>query len=219
MEIAILIFDRLTALDAVGPYDVLVNLPGAKISFVGERKGPVRTAHKSLGLEADFAIDEVTRANVLLVPGGIGEEAVRAKPAILEWVRAIHATTQWTTSVCTGALILGAAGILRGLDATTHWSAREILRGFGATPVKERVVERGKVITAGGVSAGIDMALHLARRIAGDEIAQAIQIAIEYDPQPPFDGVFEHAREPVAAYLRKAYAHRLGTAANIPKRA
>ncbi|MGO9264136.1 MAG: DJ-1/PfpI family protein [Candidatus Binataceae bacterium] len=219
MEIAILIFDRLTALDAVGPYDVLVNLPGAKISFVGERKGPVRTAHKSLGLEADFAIDEVTRADVLLVPGGIGEEAVRAKPAILEWVRAIHATTQWTTSVCTGALILGAAGILRGLDATTHWSAREILRGFGATPVKERVVERGKVITAGGVSAGIDMALHLARRIAGDEIAQAIQIAIEYDPQPPFDGVFEHAREPVAAYLRKAYAHRLGTAANIPKRA
>lgn len=219
MEIAILVFDRLTALDAVGPYDVLANLPGAKISFVGKHRGSVRTAHKSLGLEADFAIDEVTRADVLLVPGGIGEEAVRAKPAMLEWVRAIHATTQWTTSVCTGALILGAAGILRGLDATTHWSAREILRGFGATPVKERVVERGKVITAGGVSAGIDMALHLARRIAGDEIAQAIQIAIEYDPQPPFDGVFEHAPEPVAAYLRKAYAHRLGTAANIPKRA
>jgi transcriptional regulator GlxA family with amidase domain len=217
VEIAILIFDRLTALDAVGPYDVLAHLPGAKISFVGEHRGVVRTAHKSLGLEADFAIDEVTRADVLLVPGGIGEEAVRAKPSMLEWVRAIHATTQWTTSVCTGALILGAAGILRGLDATTHWSAREILRGFGATPVGDRVVERGKVITAGGVSAGIDMALHLARRIAGDEIAQAIQIAIEYDPQPPFDSVFEHAPEPVAAYLRKAYAHRLGTPPNIPK--
>jgi transcriptional regulator GlxA family with amidase domain len=211
MEIAILIFDRLTALDAVGPYEVLANLPETKISFVGERRGPVRTAHKSLGLEADFAIDEITRADVLLVPGGIGEEAVRAKPAMLEWVRAIHATTQWTTSVCTGALILGAAGILRGHDATTHWSAREILRGFGATPVPARVVERGKVITAGGVSAGIDMALHLARRIAGDEIAQAIQIAIEYDPQPPFDGVVEHAPAPVAAYLKKAYAHRLGT--------
>jgi len=219
MEIAILIFDRLTALDAVGPYEVLANLPGAKVSFVGESKGLKRTAHNSLGLQADFAIDEVTRADVLVVPGGIGEEGVRAKPAMLEWVRAIHATSQWTTSVCTGALILGAAGILRGLDATTHWAARELLRGFGATPVKERIVERGKVITAAGVSAGLDMALHLARRIAGDEAAQAIQIGLEYDPQPPFDGVFERAPAPVAAYLKKAYAHRLGAAASAPPRA
>jgi transcriptional regulator GlxA family with amidase domain len=212
VEIAILIFNRLTALDAVGPYEVLVNLPNAKVRFIGERMGPVRTAHKSLGLEVDFTIDEVTRADVLVVPGGIGEEAVRAKPAMLEWVRAIHATSRWTTSVCTGALILAAAGILGGLDATTHWSARELLRGFGANPVKERIVERGKVITCAGVSAGIDMALFLARRIAGDEIARAIQISIEYDPQPPFEGVFERAPAPVAEYLRRAYAHRLNVA-------
>lgn len=173
----------------------------------------MRTENKALALNADFSINEVTSADILVIPGGIGEEGVRSKPEIIEWVRAIHATTQWTTSVCTGALILGAAGILRGLDATTHWSARELLRGFGAIPVKERVVERGKVITAAGVSAGIDMALHLARRVAGDEIAQAIQIGIEYDPQPPFDGVFERAPGPVAAYLRKAYAHRLGATA------
>jgi transcriptional regulator GlxA family with amidase domain len=213
MDIAILIFDRLTALDAVGPYEVLVNVPGVKVSFVGEQRGLVRTAHGSLALEADFAIDEVKRTDVLIVAGGIGEETVRTKPALLEWVRAMHATSTWTTSVCTGALILGAAGILRGLDATTHWSAREILRSFGATPLRERIVERGKVITAAGVSAGIDMALHLVRRLAGDEIAQAIQIAIEYDPQPPFDGVFEHAPARVEAYLRRAYAHRLGATA------
>jgi putative intracellular protease/amidase len=215
VEIAILIFDRLTALDAVGPYEVLANLPGAKVSFVGERKGLVRTGHKSLGLEVDFTINEVTRGDVLVVPGGIGEEAIRTKPAMLEWVRAIHSTSLWTTSVCTGALILGAAGILRGLDATTHWSARELLRGFGANPIKERIVERGKIITSAGVSAGIDMALFLARRIAGDEIAQAIQISIEYDPQPPFEGVFERASAPVAEYLRKAYAHRLNAVSKM----
>jgi putative intracellular protease/amidase len=209
MDIAILIFDGLTALDAVGPYDVLSNIPGAKVSFVGETKGLKRTSQGSLALSADLSVDDVTCADILLVPGGFGEEQVRGKSAMLEWVRSIHANTQWTTSVCTGALVLGAAGILRGLNATTHWAAREQLCNFGATPVKERLVEQGKVITAAGVSAGIDMALHLTRHIAGDEIAQAIQIGIEYDPQPPFDGLFEHASEPIAAYLRKAYAHRL----------
>ncbi len=197
MEIAILIFDRLTALDAIGPYD---------------RKIGVKRKCFVLGPFQPDGFTNVTSADILVIPGGIGEEAVRSKPEMIEWVRAIHATTRWTTSVCTGALILGAAGILRGLDATTHWSARELLRGFGAVPVKERVVERGKVITAAGVSAGIDMALHLVRRVAGDEIAQAIQIGIEYDPQPPFDGVFERAPVPIAAYLRKVYAHRLGAA-------
>ncbi|HXD90618.1 MAG TPA: DJ-1/PfpI family protein, partial [Candidatus Binataceae bacterium] len=134
---------------------------------------------------------------------------VRANPAMLEWVRAIHATTQWTTSVCTGALVLGAAGILDGLEATTHWAAREQLRQFDATPVTRRIVEQGKVITAAGVSAGIDMALYLTRRLAGDDVAHAIQIVIEYDPQPPFDGVFEHAPAPVVALLRKMAARRM----------
>ncbi len=128
---------------------------------------------------------------------------------MLEWVRAIHATTQWTTSVCTGALILGAAGLLNGLEATTHWAAREQLRSFGATPVTQRIVEQGKVITAAGVSAGIDMALHLTRRIAGDEVAQAIQVGIEYDPQPPFDGVYERASAPVKAMLHQMLGRRM----------
>lgn len=209
MDIAILLFDRMTALDAIGPYEVLANLPGANIKFVGETTGLKRTEHRSLGLSADYSVADVTRADVLLIPGGFGEESVRAKPAMLEWVRATHASTRWTTSVCTGALILGAAGILKDLDATTHWAARDILRQFGANPVKERVVERGKIITAAGVSAGIDMGLRLAQRIAGDEIAQAIQIGIEYDPEPPFDGKFESAPAPVASMLMKLYEQRL----------
>ncbi len=209
MDIAILLFDRMTALDAIGPYEVLANLPGAEIKFVAETTGLKRTEHRSLGLFADYSVADVTSADVLVIPGGFGEEDVRAKPAMLEWVRAIHATTKWTTSVCTGALILGAAGILKGLDATTHWAARDILRQFGANPVKERVVERGKIITAAGVSAGIDMGLHLARRIAGDDVAHAIQIGIEYDPEPPFDGTFENAPAPVASFLTKLYERRL----------
>jgi len=210
MDIAILIFDNLTALDAIGPYEVLAAIPGAAVTFVGETRGIKRTHHNgSLGLNADRAITEVTRADILVVPGGYGEEQVRANPAMLEWVRAIHATTQWTTSVCTGALVLGAAGILDGLEATTHWAAREQLRQFDATPVTRRIVEQGKVITAAGVSAGIDMALYLTRRLAGDDVAHAIQIVIEYDPQPPFDGVFEHAPAPVVALLRKMAARRM----------
>ena len=209
MDITILIFDGITALDAIGPYEVLSNIQGAKVSFVGETKGLKRTSQGSLALNADLEVGDITRTDILLVPGGYGEEQVRAKPAMLEWVRAMHATTKWTTSVCTGALVLGAAGILKGLEATTHWSAREQLRQFGATPVRQRLVEQGKVITAAGVSAGIDMALHLTRRVAGDEVAQAIQIGIEYDPQPPFDGVFENAPASVINYLMKAHAHRL----------
>jgi putative intracellular protease/amidase len=209
MDITILIFDGITALDAIGPYEVLSNIPGARVAFVGETKGLKRTSQGSLALNADLEVGDIKRTEILLVPGGYGEEQVRAKPALLEWVRAMHATTKWTTSVCTGALVLGAAGILKGLEATTHWSAREQLRQFGATPVRQRLVEQGKVITAAGVSAGIDMALHLTRRVAGDEVAHAIQIGIEYDPQPPFDGVFENAPAPVLTYLMKAHAHRL----------
>jgi putative intracellular protease/amidase len=209
MDIAILLFDRMTALDAIGPYEVLANLPGANIKFVGETTGVKRTEHRSLGLSADFSVADVASADILVIPGGFGEEDVRAKPSMLEWVSAMHATTKWTTSVCTGALILGAAGILNGLDATTHWASRDILRQFGANPVKERVVERGKIITAAGVSSGIDMGLWLARRIAGDDVAHAIQIGIEYDPEPPFDGTFENAPAPVASFLMKLYARRL----------
>ena len=209
LDIAFLIFDGVMALDAIGPYDVLSNIPNTSITFVGETRGLKRNQRGSLGLSADRAMTEVDRADILVVPGGFGEEEVRKNPAMLEWVRAIHATTQWTTSVCTGALILGAAGVLKGLEATTHWAAREQLRSFGATPVTQRIVEQGKVITAAGVSAGIDMALHLTRRIAGDEVAQAIQVGIEYDPQPPFDGVYERASAPVKTLLQQMLGHRM----------
>jgi len=202
MKIAILAFDGITALDAVGPYEVMQRLPGAEVVFVGESRGLKRTDNKSLAINADWSISEVTSADVLVVPGGFGEAQVRAKPAMLDWVRAIHGTTKWTTSVCTGALILGAAGLLRGLKATTHWQSLKQLADFGAIPTAERVVEQGKIITAAGVSAGIDMALCLARRIAGDTVAQAIQVVIEYDPQPPFDGSSKRAPEPVMRILR-----------------
>ena len=199
MDIAILIFDRLTALDAIGPYEVLQRLPGATVRFVGSERGPVRTEQGMLGLVADFARDEVTRADILVVPGGIGTRPLVDDEPTLEWIRAIDAGSEWTTSVCTGSLLLGAAGLLEGKEATTHWRALELLGKFGATPVSRRVVEQGKVITAAGVSSGIDMALTLAARVAGDEIAQAIQLGIEYDPQPPFDSG-SVAKAPEAVY-------------------
>jgi len=187
MRIAIFLYDGMTALDAIGPYDVLRQLPGAEVVFVGDTAGVKRTEAQPLGLVADRALADVTRADILVVPGGLGQERVMREPATLAWIRRIHETTTWTTSVCTGSLILAAAGLLRGLRATTHWAVLDELRQFGATPVSERVVEQGKIITAAGVSAGIDMALRLVARIAGDDVARGIQLGIEYDPAPPFD--------------------------------
>ena len=187
MRIAIFLYDGMTALDAIGPYDVLRQLPGAEVIFVGDTAGIKRTEAQPLGLVADRAFADVTRADILVVPGGLGQERVMREPATLAWIRRIHETTTWTTSVCTGSLILAAAGLLRGLRATTHWAVLDELREFGATPVSERVVEQGKIITAAGVSAGIDMALRLVARIAGDDVARGIQLGIEYDPAPPFD--------------------------------
>ena len=205
MLIAFLIFDDLTTLDAIGPFEVLCRLPGAEVKFVAETAGVKRADPRSLGLVADYSIADVTSADILVVPGGMGEQQVREKPHMLEWVRQIDATTQWTTSVCTGALVLGAAGLLKGRPATTHWAMLEQLREFGAEPRSERVVEDGKIITAAGVSSGIDMALHLARRVAGDTIAHAIQVGIEYDPQPPFDGHAGRAPAHVMEVLRPYY--------------
>ena len=187
MRIVIFLYDGMTALDAIGPYDVLRQLPGAEVVFVGDTAGVKRTEAQPLGLVADRALADVTRADILVVPGGLGQERVMREPATLAWIRRIHETTTWTTSVCTGSLILAAAGLLRGLRATTHWAVLDELRQFGATPVSERVVEQGKIITAAGVSAGIDMALQLVARIAGDDVARGVQLGIEYDPAPPFD--------------------------------
>ena len=187
MDIAILIFDRLTALDAVGPYEVLSHLPGAKVTFVANEPGPKRTDTGFLELTADASIHDVPHPDIVLVPGGAGEADMEKDEAVLDWLRTAHETSTWTTSVCTGALVLGAAGILQGKRATTYWLALDQLATHGATPVNERVVIDGKVVTAAGVSSGIDMALTLAQQIGGDDLAQMLQLGIEYDPQPPFD--------------------------------
>jgi putative intracellular protease/amidase len=187
MDIAIPLFDGITALDAIGPYEVLSRLPEARVHFLGIKPGPKRTENGMLALTADGALTDIPSPEVIVVPGGYGTRALMRDQQMLAWLRAAHAASQWTTSVCTGALVLGAAGILSGLEATTHWMLLDKLGELGATPVSRRVVEQGKVITAAGVSSGIDMALTLAARIAGEDTARAIQLAIEYDPEPPFD--------------------------------
>ena len=205
MNIAIPIFDRVTALDAVGPYEVLSRLPGATVKFIAETEGPKRTENGMLALTADGTLDELPHPDVIVVPGGYGTRPLMRDERILSWLRTAHETSQWTTSVCTGSLLLAAAGILEGLEATTHWLPLGVLREYGAIPVSRRVVEQGKVITAAGVSSGIDMALLLAARIAGDEVAQAIQLGIEYDPEPPFDsGSASKAPPEIAELVRGA---------------
>jgi transcriptional regulator GlxA family with amidase domain len=187
MKIAIVLYDRFTALDAIGPYEVLSRLPGASLAFVAAEAGPVRTDNGMLTLLAERTLEQETQPDIVLVPGGPGEVAERAGGAVLDWLQVVDRTSTWTTSVCTGSLILAAAGLLDGKRATSHWMAIDELARLGAQPVNERVVFDGKLVTAAGVSAGIDMALALAASVAGDEVAQAIQLGIEYDPQPPFD--------------------------------
>jgi putative intracellular protease/amidase len=187
MRIVIPLFEGFTTLDAVGPYEVLSRLPGVDLVFVATETGPVRADTGVLAMTADARLDEVDSCDVLVVPGGPGTRSLMRRPELTSWIRQIHETTQWTTSVCTGSLLLGGAGLLDGLDATTHWSATDLLESFGARYTNERVVVRGKVITGAGVSAGIDMGLTLAGLLAGEDVAKAIQLAIEYDPQPPFD--------------------------------
>jgi len=187
MEIALLLYDGMAALDAVGPYEVLRNVPGWEVRTVAPAKGEVRDERGTMGLVADSALAEVNAADVVLVPGGRGNRPLLGDEGLLEWLREIDGTTKWTTSVCTGSLLLGAAGLLEGKRATTNWLELDALRAYGADPVGGRFVEDGKTITAAGVTAGIDMALHLVAREVGPEIAQAIQLGIEYDPDPPFD--------------------------------
>jgi len=187
VRIAILVFDGLTALDAVGPYEVLSRLPESELTFVAKEPGLKRTDTGALGISADLAIAEIPEPDIVVVPGGEGNRPLMSDAQVLDWLCGAHGTSTWTTSVCTGALVLAAAGILDGKRATTHWAYLDRLRELGAEPVAERVVEDGKIITGAGVSAGIDMALTLASRVAGEKVAQAIQLGIEYDPAPPFD--------------------------------
>ena len=203
MNTAILLYDGFTALDAIGPYEVLSRLPGARATFVAAEAGPVRTDNGMLSVVAERSLAELPAPEIVLVPGGPGEVAARAGGPALDWLRAAHETSTWTASVCTGSLILAAAGLLAGKRATGHWLAMDKLRELGAEAVSERVVFDGKIVSAAGVSAGIDMALALAARIAGEDVAQAIQLGIEYDPQPPFDaGSPEKAPQQIVALLR-----------------
>lgn len=187
MQIAFLIFDRLTALDAIGPYEVLSRVPGAEVVFAAQRTGEIVTDSGALRLVATHRIDEVAHPDILVVPGGPGQADQMQNEDVLDWIRSADGSSVWTTSVCTGSLILGAAGLLKGKRATSHWLALDELRRYGAAPIAERVVVDGKLITAAGVSSGIDMALRLVSLEFGDEVAQTIQLSIEYDPQPPFD--------------------------------
>jgi putative intracellular protease/amidase len=189
MKIVAVLFNQLTALDIVGPYEVLQRLPEATVTFVGHQKGEVRTDNGFLGMTIDATFDEISDADVLIVPGGVGTRVLMLDQPVLEWIRQIHTTTKYTTSVCTGSLVLGAAGLLDGLSATTHWSVLNQLESLGATPTSQRVVEHldRRIITAAGVSSGIDMALRLAELLVDTTAAQAMQLMVEYDPQPPFD--------------------------------
>ncbi len=209
MNIAIPIFDQLTALDAIGPYEVLSRLPGARVHFVAAQPGPKRTETGMLALLADLSLAELPEPEVIVVPGGRGTRALTKDAGMLDWLRHAHQRSRWTTSVCTGSLLLAAAGILDGLTATTHWLALDELGRYGVTAVPRRVVREGKVITAAGVSAGIDMALSLAAEIAGEELAQAIQLGIEYDPQPPFRSGSPATASPAVVELVRARASRM----------
>lgn len=203
MDIAILLFDRFTALDAVGPYEVFSRLPGARVVFVAEHAGPVAADTRSLQLVAEAPLAQLPRPGIVVVPGGPGQADQMADGPVHDWLRSADQASTWTTSVCTGSLILAAAGLLRGRQATSHWLALGQLPAFGAIPAAQRVVFAGKYVTAAGVSAGIDMALALAGQIAGTETAQAIQLGIEYDPQPPFDaGAPGKAPAAITAALR-----------------
>jgi putative intracellular protease/amidase len=189
MLVAIPLFPRFTALDAVGPYEVLQRIPSIDVTFVGHRRGEVRTDNGMLGVACDTSFNEVGAPDVVVMPGGIGTRQLIHDEPIRAWLQSVHPTTTFTTSVCTGALLLAAAGLLEGLTATTHWRAADLLNELGARYVSDRVVEHlpERIITAAGVSSGIDMALRLAELLVDREAAQAAQLLIEYDPQPPFD--------------------------------
>jgi putative intracellular protease/amidase len=207
MDIAIPLYDRFTALDAVGPYDVLQHVPGVRIVWLAHEAGLVRNDSGTLALEATTTFEQLPHPDVVLLPGGLGAGALMSDERFLNWLREAHAHSTWTTSVCTGSLVLGAAGLLNGVRATSNWLTLDALSQFGAIPISERVVDDGKIVTSAGVSAGIDMALWLAGKLASDEVAQSIQLMIEYDPQPPYEsGSPSKAKPETVTAVRELFA-------------
>jgi transcriptional regulator GlxA family with amidase domain len=216
VQIAYLLYDRFTALDIIGPHDVLNSVPGNESVFVAEHTGPIRNESDTLSMVAEARLDEVPEPDIVVVPGGFGNRMLLEHEPLHDWIRSVHETSAWTTSVCTGSLLLAAAGLLDGAPATTHWLARDLLGELGAQPVPDRIVEHGRIVTAAGVSSGIDMALHLVRKINGEQIAQAVQLGIEYDPQPPLDaGTPEKAPPEVVELVKAAFAAR--ESAGVPE--
>lgn len=186
MKIAILLFDNFTSLDIVGPYEVLNKIPNSQIYLVGLEKKEYKDAY-GLKIYADYSLEEIKQADILLIPGGFGIDNVLSNKEILDWIQKIDSKTKWTTSICSGSLLLAEAGLLNNKDCTTHWRRKEQSSKYNVKIKNERYVQDGKIITSAGVSAGIDMALYLVSKIAGDQTAKMIQLAIEYDPKPPFD--------------------------------
>jgi cyclohexyl-isocyanide hydratase len=185
LAIGLLLFPRLTQLDLTGPFEVFARTPGARVHLLWKSLDPVRS-DTGLGLLPDTTLAACPALDVLCVPGGPGVAAVMEDAEVLDFLRARAAEARFVTSVCTGALVLGAAGLLRGKRATTHWASHDFLAALGATPVQARVVRDGRLITGGGVTAGIDFALTLVAELVSPEAAQAIQLGIEYAPAPPF---------------------------------
>ena len=209
MDIVIPLFPEFTALDAVGPAEVLGRLPGASVTFAAARDEAVTTDTGALTVVPSATFAEIETCDVLVVPGGPGTRRLTTDEELIGWVRAIDATTTWTASVCTGSLVLAAAGLLQGRRAAKQWAARDLLESLGATDTEERVVIEGKTITAAGVSSGIDMALTLVGLLAGSATAEAIQLSIEYDPQPPYDsGSVSKAEPSTVALVRSLVARR-----------
>ncbi|PYZ96624.1 glutamine amidotransferase [Alteribacter lacisalsi] len=188
MKIVIYLYNGITMLDAIGPYEVLRNIPDADICFVAEKIGEVQADSGFIDINVNHRIADVHKADILVIPGStIAFLEEMKKETVLNWIRQIDKTTTWTTSVCSGSMLLASAGLLTDLKATSHWKPLNLLSKFGAVPTRERIVEEGKYITAAGVSAGIDMALYLSNRILGENETKAIQLILEYDPQPMFE--------------------------------
>ena len=211
IQTAIPLFPQFTALDGIGPYEVLQRIPDVDITFIGHELGPVRSDNGMLAIHVDATFEDLPNPDVIVFPGGTGTRALMTDARVLDWVRGAHPGTQFTTSVCTGSLVLAAAGLLDGLTATTHWGARGTLTEYGSTPVPDRVVEHldHRLITAAGVSSGIDMALRLVELLFDETAAKASQLMIEYDPQPPFDvGALEKSTDEVMTRVMEYAQHR-----------
>ncbi len=214
MKIAIALYDRFTALDVIGPYQVLSALPGTETLFVAAKRGPVADDSGAVRLEATRSFDEVREADIVVVGGSPFTHTLIPHDSIIPWLRDMHARTRWTTSVCTGSLLLAAAGLLRDVEATSHWMMLDFLGGLGAKPTLQRVVFAERIVTAAGVSSGIDMALALVERMYGRDLAETVQLAIEYDPQPPTDaGSPAKARPEIVAGVQKLFAGILAASA------